>query len=329
MKKIGLILLPFFILHFPTFSQQDVKAHEIKKVILNESVNIHYLDSVLANTINLNTISKLEIPKTNSQDSVIFHLGYSFLYNETHEQSNWVAYTLTKEKTHKIYERTNKFLPDPCVKTGTANDNDFAASGYDRGHLAPASDMGWSLTSMTESFYYSNMSPQTASFNRGIWKKLEELVRTWAVENDSVYIVTGPLLTNELQTIGANKVSVPNYFYKVILDCSEPDLKGIGFIIPNKGSNEPLQHFAVSIDSVEKFTGINFFPLLPDEKEEQIEKTLCISCWSWTNYINENPAKSEEPITSYSIQCKSATKSGKQCRNKTTNKSGHCYLHEK
>ena len=309
MKKLTLIVLTVLAFLHSAFAQQEP-------------------DSIHVYNTHEKTKSKLEIPKTNQNDIIISHTGYSFLYNETHEQSNWVAYDLTKEETHKLYDRTNKFIPDPNVKTETANDKDYAASGYDRGHLAPASDMGWSLTSMAESFYYSNMSPQVPSFNRGIWKKLEELMRTWAIENNSVYIVTGPVLTDSLPTIGDNKVSVPNYYYKVILDNNEPDLKGIGFIIPNTGSSESLQHFAVSIDSVEKFTGIDFFYLLPDEQENLIEKTLCTTCWLWESHKIETHIKTEEHQSSTSVQCKGMTKTGKQCRNKTLNESGHCYLHE-
>jgi endonuclease G len=179
---------------------------------------------------------------------------------------------------------------------------------------------------MAESFYYSNMSPQTPSFNRGVWKRLEELARTWAIENNSIYIVTGPVLTTGLNTIGTNKVSVPNYFYKVILDYSEPSIKGIGFIIPNTGSSEPLQKFAVSIDSVEKFTGIDFFPLLADEQEDLIEKTLCIKCWSWKSV--KTTSEKEENKTSTSVQCDGKTKAGGRCNNKTLNANGYCHLHE-
>jgi len=248
------------------------------------------------------------------------------LYNETHEQANWVAYSLTKEETNKIFERTDKFISDPKVKTGTASNTDYEGSGYDRGHLAPASDMGWSSTTMAESFFYSNITPQTPSFNRGIWKKLEELVRTWAIENNAVYVVTGPVLTNGLQTIGPNKVSVPNYYYKVVLDYREPNIKGIGFILPNNGSKEQLQYYAVSIDSVEKVTGIDFFPLLQDEQEELIEKTLCIKCWSW-NKIKTTSEENENNVTD-SVQCNGITKAGERCKNKTLNLSGYCYHHE-
>jgi len=138
--------------------------------------------------------------------------------------------------------------------------------------------MGWSAIAMKESFYYSDMSPQQPTFNRGIWKKLEELSRDWAIENDSICIVTGPVLTNALTTIGPNKVSVPKYYYKIILDCSPPEFNGIAFIIPNDASGLPLKNYAVSINSVEIITGINFFPLLPDIRRIKLKKAgVCLA----------------------------------------------------
>jgi endonuclease G len=326
MKKIILTLFSLIAIQALTFGQQEVKSNDGKTVLLYEDGTWLYADSIPLYNIKATNITKLELPKTNSKDKIITHTGYSLLYNETHEQANWVAYELTKEETNKLFERTDKFISDPKVKTGTASENDYEGSGYDRGHLAPASDMGWSANTMAESFYYSNMSPQTPSFNRGIWKNLEELVRTWAIENNTVYVVTGPVLTNGLQTIGQNKVTIPNYYYKVILDYTEPNIKGIGFILPNTGSKEQLQYYAVSIDSVEKMTGIDFFPLLQDDQEDLIEKTLCIKCWSWKNIktaIEKNENKAAE-----SVQCNGVTKAGEKCKNKTLNISGYCYHHE-
>lgn len=226
-------------------------------------------------------IAHLEIPKTSSNEKIISHAGYSFVYSEAHEQANWIAYELTKEETVRLFKRSNKFKPDPMVTTGTATDSDYKKSGYDRGHLAPAADMGWSAQAMTESFYYSNMSPQTPGFNRGIWKKLEELIRSWAAEYHAVYIVTGPILTDGLPTIGNHKVSVPKYYYKIILEYNDVGKKGIGFIFPNESSKEPLQHFAVTIDEVEHVTGIDFFPALPDEQEKVIESSIRLKDWDW------------------------------------------------
>ncbi len=326
MKKIILTLFSLVLIHVLTFGQQEAKTIEGKIVLLYEDGTWFYADSIPLHNVKAASITKLELPKANSKDKIIVHSGYSLLYSETHEQASWVAYELTKEETNKLFERTDKFIIDPKVKTGTASDKDYEGSGYDRGHLAPASDMGWSSITMAESFYYSNMSPQTSSFNRGIWKKLEELVRAWAIENNTVYVVTGPVLSNGLLTIGPNKVSVPNYYYKVVLDYSEPNIKGIGFILPNIGSKEELQYYAVSIDSVEKFTGIDFFPLLQDEQEVLIEKTLCIKCWSWTNI--KTSRENNELKATESVQCSGITKAGERCKNKTLNHKGFCYHHE-
>lgn len=224
---------------------------------------------------------QIERPALLPTDTVIEHCGFSLLYNEKYEQAKWVAYELTKKETEKIVKRSNKFKPDPKVKTRTANNDDYKGSGYDRGHLAPAADMDWSQMSMEESFYFSNISPQVPAFNRGIWEHLEELVRAWAIENGAVYVVTGPIINEKPATIGASKVGVPGHYFKVILDYSLPDIKAIGFVLSNSSSVKPLQGFALSIDEVEKITGIDFFPLIPDEQEKNIEKNLCIDCWNW------------------------------------------------
>ena len=311
MKNSLLTLFFFFTFQSLVFGQQVLKTDE--GTILNSN----------SERINGLYIPKLEIPKTKDSEKIISHTGYSLLYNEKYKQANWVAYELTKQETNKIFERSNNFISDPKVKSVNAFDKDYKGSGYDKGHLAPAADMGWSATTMTESFYYSNMSPQQQGFNRGIWKKLEELVRTWAIENQAVYVVTGPVLSKGLSTIGYNKIAVPNYYYKVILDYKEPNIKGIGFILPNESSKSLLQNYAVSIDSVEKVTGIDFFYLLKDQEENLIEKELCINCWSWKSQKNS----AEKISAAVSVQCGGITKAGNRCKRRTTNASGRCYQH--
>jgi endonuclease G len=338
MKKLLFIYL-FVFAFYHVFAQQEAITKTGKKVWLWENGTWTYADSTQIQDFKTSKISKLEIPRIKAKDYIINHTGFSLSYNETHEQANWVAYELTKEETVKRYSRTDKFIEDPKVKTGTANAKDYASSGYDRGHLAPAADMVWSAEAMKESFYYSNMSPQTPGFNRGIWKKLEELVRNWAVENEAIYIVTGPVLSNVLPSIGVNKVSVPQYYYKVILDYKAPEIKGIGFILENKSSTKPLQSYAVSIDSVEKFTGIDFFFSLPDEQEKEIEKSVCVPCWSWDATGAKNNLNIQEPLLeenkfnqtevkqSKAVQCSGITKAGARCKRTTTNSNGRCYQH--
>ena len=107
-------------------------------------------------------------PKPISGEQIINHFGYSLSYNEDHEQANWVFFELTDYEVSGIEKRKNQFRSDPKVKTKSASLSDYRGSGYDRGHLAPAADMKWSVTTMSESFYMSNMSPQRPSFNRGL-----------------------------------------------------------------------------------------------------------------------------------------------------------------
>lgn len=208
--------------------------------------------------------------------------GFFILFNPTHKQASWAAYHLTKEKVlTKNAERTDKFTFDPSVPGGSATAQDYYKSGYDRGHLVPAADMRYSPLAMEACFLYTNMSPQNPTFNRGIWSRLEEKVRDWAITNDQICIVTGPILTDKLSTIGPSKVSVPEYFYKAILDWTLPQTKAIGFIIPNTKITDPLSTFACTIDHIENLTGLDLFYLLPDEIENLLENSIDHSLWGF------------------------------------------------
>jgi endonuclease G len=271
-------------------------------------------------------ITHLEYPAVLPNEKIISHSGYSLVYSEEHEQAKWIAYELTKEETNSLFERTDKFLVDPMVSTGTAENADYANSGYDKGHLAPAADMGWSAVTMKESFYLSNMSPQLPGFNRGVWKRLEELMRSWAINNSAIYIVTGPVLTSGLPTIGSNRVSIPNYYYKVILDYTQPEIKAMGFILPNTSSSSALTSFVVSIDEVEKATGLDFFPALPDDQETTLEKERCTTCWHWQNVKSQSGSTSPKREGT-SVQCSGITKAGARCKRMTLSENGRCYQH--
>ena len=151
-----------------------------------------------------------------------------------------------------------------------------------------------SHNAMSESFFLSNISPQVAGFNRGIWKRLEAGVRDLAVENEELHVVTGPVLRDGLRAIGPNQVSVPEHFYKVILDNKGPELKALGFILPNQAASGPLSQFAVSVDSVERLTGIDFFPALPDSLEDRLEAEGDISEWVLTAGV-PRPGQPRQP----------------------------------
>jgi endonuclease G len=220
-------------------------------------------------------------PADNLNDTLLNYTGFTISYNEDNEQPAWVAYILTAAEVQTgNEERSENFRPDKNIRTGSAALKDYSGSGYDRGHMAPAADMKWSPEAMSESFLLSNMSPQDKGFNRGIWSRLEAKVREWALENDSILIITGPVLKGINKYIGENKVGVPDYYFKVIADISSPSYKVISFLLQNKSSTGDIMNYAVTVDSLERVTGYDFFASIPDKvMVERMEKILNIRPW--------------------------------------------------
>lgn len=219
-------------------------------------------------------------PAYSATDAVIERPYYTIRYNEEHEQAMWVAYKLVADSLAlPTFDRKDDFREDTRVRTGSASLADYKGSGYDRGHLAPAADFSYDEFALSQSFYMSNMSPQDPSFNRGIWKKLEDQVRDWAKANNAVYVVTGPVLNKKFKTIGKNEVSVPEYYYKIVLDIEKPEVKAIAFLMKNEKSSAELSSFVVTIDEIEKLTQLDFFPTIPDELENALEATKQPAKW--------------------------------------------------
>ena len=265
---------------------------------------------------------------------IIKHKNYILSYSEKYEQAQWVAYELAVKETSGLIKRDDNFRPDPFVKTGSAKLNDYKGSGYDRGHLAPAADMGFSVVAMSESFYMSNMSPQRPSFNRGIWKRLEAQVRNWAKAYDKIYVVTGAVLKPGLPIIGKNRIAVPEKYYKIIFREKTGQSDMIAFLLANKKSEAPLSSFVVSVDQIEKLTKLDFFPQLPDNIENKLESKRGIQNWSFESYKGKSLflVKSKIPTHKtkvYPGQCCGKTKSGSQCKRKASPGSRHCWQHKK
>ncbi len=218
---------------------------------------------------------------TSTTKQIIKHQYYTLSYNEKYEQAEWVAYVLTPSYLKKIDRKRPYFIYDKKVKTKSANYRNYKQSGYDRGHLCPAGDMRFSKEAFNDTFYTSNISPQNHDFNAGIWNRLEQKVRYWTKKYGKLYVITGGVLNGKLKTIGQEKVAVPDYFYKILLDNTEPDVKAIAFLIPNKNVNDALYKYVVSIDKIEQLTGIDFFPALPDTIENNLESKSDYKGWSF------------------------------------------------
>lgn len=237
-----------------------------------------YSKSVEGNDIS--SFPEVYLPSSTTGD-IVHHSYYSLSYNEPFEQAEWVAYILDRE--HLTYDDRTRpyFIEDPWVKSKSADWRNYRGSGYDRGHLCPAGDRRFSEQAYNETFYTSNISPQDRGFNSGIWNRLEIHVRQWAKRYGRLNVITGGVLEAGLVEIGHEDVDVPAYFYKIIARKDEGKLRIIGFLLPGKEQSVPFQNFAVSIDSIEKFTGIDFFPQLDEKIERGLERTVDLENWSF------------------------------------------------
>ncbi|WP_106791902.1 DNA/RNA non-specific endonuclease [Aquimarina sp. Aq78] len=218
---------------------------------------------------------------TSTTGAIVVHDFYSLSYSEKHEQAEWVAYELKKEHLSTNEFKRPFFEEDRKVKSSSADWRNYKNSGYDRGHLCPAGDRRFTYQAFEETFLTSNVTPQNHEFNSGIWNYLEQKIRYWAKVYDGVYIVTGGILSENLSTIGYEHISVPKQFYKIVFNNSATDPKMIAFLMPHKDTKAPLKNFVVSVDEIEKLTGIDFFATLEDKIENQLETSSDTNDWKF------------------------------------------------
>lgn len=213
-------------------------------------------------------------------EQILKRTGYVASYNKTTLLPNWVAWHLTAERTEGSAKRSGvDFAEDTEVPEPRATDWDYYNSGYDRGHMCPAADNKWSKKAMEESFLFTNMCPQNGNLNRGDWNEMEMACRKWAKKYGDLYIVCGPILyKGKHKTIGKNMVVVPEAFFKVVLRTGD-DPQAIGFIYKNTSGNRPKDSYVNTVDEVERITGIDFFPSLPDDVEKKVEAECDLGLW--------------------------------------------------
>lgn len=224
---------------------------------------------------NLSLAVKLD--KSNQQ--ILKRTAYSLSYNPELLIPNWVAWRLTADHAEGDCPRDNTFYEDEDVPFPKATNEDYRGSGWSRGHMCPAGDNKWDADAMRESNLLTNMCPQHASLNSGLWNVIERDCRKWAKAYGELYIVCGPVLLNrEHETIGMNKVVIPEAFFKVILRLS-PEPAAIGFIVRNNEGKKKKDQFINTVDDVERITGMDFFPALPDSIENIVEAYANLNDW--------------------------------------------------
>lgn len=191
-----------------------------------------------------------------AQDTVrVRHGNYESVFSINARYPVFVEWWVTKAKlqcTNPV-KRQDRFLPDPQLRRYSNLDSDYRGSGFDRGHLSPAADARCNATHMEESFYFTNMAPQTPALNRGQWKNLEEWTRYLAVQNDSVYVRAG--CVGESHRI--QRVAVPTHCWKIILVKSTNETTA--YVFPNAvEKSASFEMHMVPLDSIRKLTGRRF-----------------------------------------------------------------------
>lgn len=276
-------LLSYFPISKQLNKQETVNETQKQEVVINQ-------DQQQNNDISLEeavvSVQNLEIPAKlkDRSEKILKRSNYTISYNRNWNQPNWVAWELNKNETKGRNNRNEEFTADPdLAEAYQVESYDYSGSGYDRGHMCPAGDNHFDAKAMNESFYMSNICPQNHELNAGKWNDLEIACRKWANRYQQLFIVCGPIIDKRNgKRIGKeHEIIVPEKFFKVILITSTKPARAIGYIFENNGSDRPYK--VHSIDEVEKITGMDFFPNLPDKIEDLVESRYEASDWRWYN----------------------------------------------
>ncbi len=226
------------------------------------------------------------------KEDVYEYSAFNLEFSHTHMQPRWVGYFISRERLEgkKFRRHGFAFMPDSNINGGTATNEDYRKSGYDRGHLASARDMAFSRESLKESFLFSNICPQLPRFNRGKWLELEKFARKMAQKYSVIYVITGPIFQEENKSIGNAQVTIPTHFFKALLFYSPERIEAIGFIMPNENLKDSLNFFACSIDEMEAKANIDVFSSLSDEIEDAVEKAYDVQFW----FCDEEDSQDED-----------------------------------
>jgi len=298
-----LTILLVFISFGSLFSQSDIenKIKDIEKRIklLGDSQIDYYKQlEVFKHKWIQEQLKKYAIPKITEEGFLVYHSAMALFYIDKYGQSKWVAHMILPDIATGIETRTNNFRQDSLISVGTPDKIDYFNSGYDRGHLAPSADFRWSRKALSESYYYSNMSPQKPEFNRGKWSQVEDFLRQYVIySGHPIFVITGGLLHDTIKkSIGIKKkIKVPPYFYKIAVDLEAKPAQAIAFYMLNGTNTKPIISYTVPIDSIEKKTGIDFFYLLHDTLENRLETMNDVTLWqSKETKGNVKPLESEE-----------------------------------
>jgi endonuclease G len=246
------------------------EENKMKKLII--ITTFLFWTSVLANPIDDNcsefVVNGAPQIKVEGNNQYICHKAYAINYNYKTKVAHFVVEHIKASDLTKAAKRKDDFRMDPLVSDDKeATLEDYANSGYDRGHIAPAADFSADAEEMSESFYLTNIMPQVPNNNRGIWKKTETMAREFAEKYGEVYVISGTIYDGDYLTIG-NGVGVPTHIYKIIIDPKKN--RAMSFLFENtKLKVATLPEHIVTIKEIENRAQVNFNPMLKDDSMEK------------------------------------------------------------
>ena len=205
--------------------------------------------------------------------------AFAVHFNSGRGVANCTVHELTVGELNGKAERAGEFMQDTQVR-GCPAPGDYSGSGMDRGHLVPVADLKWSESAMRQSFFLTNISPMHKALNEGGWAKLEEKVREWTARDSALLVFTGPIVSEADSTLSGGKITVPHAYYKIIMAPCVTPRRVIAFIYPNGHCGGRLREYAVSVNEIERQTGLDFFPTLSHDEQERLEGTVNLDAWT-------------------------------------------------
>lgn len=255
--------------------------------------------------------SRIEIPAITDDALFLSHtttvngkenITYSIAHNKDRKHCYWTAFTFDPSNRAIKWKRDNwkntewggdPFQHNPDMpKNYVFTKEEINRNGFVRGHIVASYDRVYSQDANEQTFYYSNISPMYSKFNTGAWSDCEGLVQGWGRNSgfcDTLYVVKGGTIREgEYRTVGTCP-TVPNYYYMALLCLKNNTYKAIGLVFKHENGESQTQ--VCSINTLEEFTGIDFFCNIPDAVEEIVEKNISTGQWSGLNNFKEFKGK--------------------------------------
>lgn len=261
--------------------------------------------NVNANKAYLPEFRRLEMPRRNGgTDTILVHkssdgaVNYIVEWDYQKKSQRWSCYVLDKDymqkNTDRYYDPNNQYFDDDLIpesKQWYEDPYNYNGEGLQHGHICPSADRLYARDANIQTFFLTNMQPQYGAFNEGIWGKLENKVREIARLSDTLYVCKGGTIDdgvygkyNKVYRRLGNGLIIPRYFFMALLRVSNGTYSAIGIwtdqIINANDTGANMGQYAISIDELEQRTGIDFFCNLPDNIEDNVEKSYR-SILSW------------------------------------------------